>query len=137
MFRQLDQRHGDSSTITLEWDPATGAVQLRYEDHASPEASFSYPVEPRDARIAFLHPFSLRASDQGTDVSAACPGPGQGAPTKRRRRWFRKRSAAEFAEDPSGRSWLRWLQHASGAASDYNWLGWPPQGGGTSEHHWP
>jgi hypothetical protein len=88
MFRQLDQRHNDQLTVTLEWDPATDTVQVRCEDHCSPRQSFSYSVDPQDARLAFLHPFALRPSTQDSDQLQSGPGQPQVAPMKRLRRRF-------------------------------------------------
>jgi hypothetical protein len=60
MLRQLDQRESDGVTITLEWDPETNHVQIRCEDEQMPEPLLlCYPVEPRDARLAFLNPFAF------------------------------------------------------------------------------
>jgi hypothetical protein len=59
MLRQLDQRESDGLIITLEWDPDTDRVQVRCEDEHMPDpVLLCYPVEPGDARIAFLHPFA-------------------------------------------------------------------------------
>jgi hypothetical protein len=76
MFRQLDQRHSQQATVTLEWDPATGNVQVRFEDHSSSEESFSYSVDPENARLAFLHPFALRPSQ--LEHTASPQGPQHG-----------------------------------------------------------
>lgn len=70
MFRELDQRHGDGLTVTLEWNGATGEIQVRCEDRRSPEGSFTYSVDPDDARLAFLHPFALRPSSQELQAPA-------------------------------------------------------------------
>jgi hypothetical protein len=59
MLRQLDQRECDGLIITLEWDPDTNGVQIRCEDEDMPDpVLLCYPVEPGDARVAFLHPFA-------------------------------------------------------------------------------
>ncbi len=59
MLRQLDQRNTAGLTITLEWDPETDQVLVRCEDeHAGGQPVLCYPVDPRDARFAFLHPFA-------------------------------------------------------------------------------
>ena len=72
MLRELDQCHNDRLTVPLEWDPATGNVQVRYEDHRSPAQSFAYSIDSQDARLAFLHPFELRpSSDAGRSRSAS------------------------------------------------------------------
>ena len=60
MFRELDQRKADRMTVTLEWDPATGNVQVRCEADWLPDESFSYLVDPRAAALAFKHPFAMR-----------------------------------------------------------------------------
>jgi len=131
MFRELDQRHSDGLTVTLEWDPAGWEVQVRCEDHRSPEQSFKYSVDPEDARLAFLHPFTLRPSSQDSDASASSPNPGQTAGGKRRRPWFRQRPKAESTGQSRDYGWLRWALDASGLISDYNysWLWWPPEAG--------
>jgi hypothetical protein len=59
MLRQLDQRNTAGMTITLEWDSATNQVLVTCVDgHAGHAPLLCYPVEPRDARSAFLHPFA-------------------------------------------------------------------------------
>jgi hypothetical protein len=94
MFRQLDQRDSGRLTITLEWDPASGDVQLRCEDRCSPLESFAFTVDPRDARLAFMHPFALRPSRDPGDWSARAGDQSLGVPTTRRRRLFRVREQA-------------------------------------------
>jgi hypothetical protein len=89
MLRQLDQRHGDGLTVTLEWDPETDRVQVRCEDQRSPDQPpLCYPVDPRDARLAFLHPFALY---QPNDIGPLGENP-QAGKTERtdsaRRRWY-------------------------------------------------
>jgi hypothetical protein len=74
MFRQLDQRDDDRLTVTLEFDPATGSFQVRYDDHRPAGESLAYTVDPQDARLAFLHPFELRPSSQANDGSVRTPG---------------------------------------------------------------
>jgi len=59
MLRQLDQRNSAGLTITLQWDSETDQVSIRCEDgHTGDEPLLCYPVEPREARFAFLHPFA-------------------------------------------------------------------------------
>ena len=128
MFRELDQRHSDGLTVTLEWDPAGWEVQVRCEDHRSPEQSFKYSVDPEDARLAFLHPFTLRPSSQDSDASAGSPNQGPTGGGKRRR-WYRQRPKATSNEQSSDYSWLRWARDASDPISDYNWLWRPPDAG--------
>jgi hypothetical protein len=64
MLRQLDQRKGDGLTVTLEWDSERDRVWVRCEDETLPDQALCYPVEPCDARLAFLHPFALRPLDE-------------------------------------------------------------------------
>jgi hypothetical protein len=40
MFRELKLRTADRMTETLEWDPATGHVQVRCEADLFPDESF-------------------------------------------------------------------------------------------------
>jgi hypothetical protein len=57
--RELDQRHADGLTVTLEWDPESNDVRIRCEDERVADGlSLCFPVDPRDARHAFLHPFA-------------------------------------------------------------------------------
>jgi len=59
MLRQLDQRHSDGLTVTLEWDSDTGGVQVRCEDERLPDRPpLRFVVPPPEARTAFLHPFA-------------------------------------------------------------------------------
>ena len=60
MFRELDQRTADRMTVTLEWDPATGHVQVRCEGDRFPDESVCYSVDPGEAALAFKHPFAMR-----------------------------------------------------------------------------
>jgi hypothetical protein len=58
-LRQLDQRTGDGLTVTLEWDSETNHLHVRVQDDRSPDKPpLCFAVEPRDARVAFLHPFA-------------------------------------------------------------------------------
>ena len=115
MFRQLDQRHSDGLTVTLEWDATTGDVRVRCEDRRSPEESFSYPVNPGDARLAFLHPFALRPSSQEHQSPASSPDTPQGAEANR---WRPRRRQATEAEpnEPGDYTWLRWSPGADETA---------------------
>jgi hypothetical protein len=59
MLRQLDQRESDGLIITLEWDPDADRLQIRCEDEDMPDlVLLCCPIEPDDARVAFLHPFA-------------------------------------------------------------------------------
>ena len=59
MLRQLDQRNSSGLTITLQWDSETDRVFIQCEDkQTGNEPPLCYPVEPREARFAFLHPFA-------------------------------------------------------------------------------
>ena len=109
MFRELDQRKADRTTVTLEWDPATGHVQVRCEADRFPDESFSYPVDPREAALAFKHPFAMRPasidrvrSDESRDQRPL------GA-QRRWRRWLRPRGEARTDRTPGDYSWAWWL----------------------------
>jgi hypothetical protein len=74
MLRELDQRTSHGLTITLQWNSETDRVLVRCDDEDAPGPPLlSYPVEPHDARYAFLHPFSAtmldagNAAEQGSD----------------------------------------------------------------------
>jgi hypothetical protein len=116
MFRELDQRHSDGITITLEWDGATGEVWVRCEDRHSPEEGFSYSVAPGRARLAFLHPFALRPSTQAPGRPARDLENAPGESTKRRRRWLRQRTEADTVEPPSDSTWMWRSPEAGGMA---------------------
>jgi hypothetical protein len=113
MFRELDQRQSRQMTVTLEWDPATGVVQVRCEDHRSPKQGFRYSVDPRDARLAFLHPFALRPSRDARDTPPSRSDQRRINGSSRWRRWFRRRKAAESAERPGDYSWVWWLPYGT------------------------
>jgi hypothetical protein len=109
MFRELDQRHAAQLTVTLEWDPDTDDVWVRCEDHRSPEESFTFWVEPRDARDAFLHPFAACPVDRDHVESTGRPASGGEAPTTRRRRRWRGRGGGTAAEPTDGYRWSWWM----------------------------
>jgi hypothetical protein len=94
VFRELDQTRVDRLTVTLEWDPATGNVQVRCEDNFSPDESFSYSVDPRKARLAFLHPVALRPVVQDPDLADGGRYHRRFAVKKRWRRLFLQRTEA-------------------------------------------
>ena len=56
MFVELDTRHGDGLTVTLEWDRATGQTQIVVNDIRA-EGPIAFPVAPVSAADAFHHPF--------------------------------------------------------------------------------
>ena len=56
MFVELDTRHGDGLTVTLEWDRATGQTQIVVHDARS-DRLIALGVPPRSAADAFRHPF--------------------------------------------------------------------------------
>ena len=107
MLRELDQRHSDQLTVTLEWDPDTDDVWVRCEDHRTPEDSFTFWVEPRDARHAFMHPFAACPvnRDQAESAGRLASG-GEARTTRRRPRWRGQRGGTP-AEPPDSyrRSW--------------------------------
>jgi hypothetical protein len=59
MLRELDQRRSAGLVVTLEWDSDTDTVSVRCEHEHSDVQPLCYPVEPHDARRAFLHPFGF------------------------------------------------------------------------------
>ena len=109
MFRELDQRKADRMTVTLEWDPATGHVQVRCEADRSPDESFCYPVDPRQAALAFKHPFAMRPAsvDGGRSDKRRDQRP-LGA-QRRWRRWLRPRGEARTYRTRRDYSWPWWL----------------------------
>jgi hypothetical protein len=109
MFRELDQRKADRMMVTLEWDPATGHVQVRCEADRSPDESLCYLIDPRDAALAFNHPFARRPpsvdrvrSDESRDQRPL------GAQS-RWRRWLRPRGQATADKTTWDYSWAWWL----------------------------
>lgn len=56
MFVELDTRHGDGLTVSLEWDRDTGQTQIVVHDTRS-EGLVAFGVPPASAADAFDHPF--------------------------------------------------------------------------------
>ena len=56
MFVELDARHGDGLTVTLEWDRGTGHTQIVVHDTRS-DGLIAFGVPPVNAADAFRHPF--------------------------------------------------------------------------------
>jgi hypothetical protein len=56
MFVELDTRHGDGLTVTLEWDRDTGHTQIVVHDMRA-DAPIAFAVAPVSAGDAFRHPF--------------------------------------------------------------------------------
>jgi hypothetical protein len=56
MFVELDTRHGDGLTVTLEWDRDTGHTQIVVHDMRS-DGQIAFVVPPVRAADAFRHPF--------------------------------------------------------------------------------
>jgi hypothetical protein len=56
MFVELDTRHGDGLTVTLEWDRTTGQTQIVVRDTRS-DKPIAFGVAPANAADAFRHPF--------------------------------------------------------------------------------
>ena len=109
MLRELDQRESDQLTVTLEWDPETHDVWVRCEDHRSPEESFTFWVEPRNARYAFLHPFAACPIEHDHTKSRGRLDTG-GEVRATRRHWpLRGRSGATPAKEADGYRWPWWL----------------------------
>jgi len=60
MFIELDTRHVDGLTISLEWDRDTGETQVVVDDVRAASQSV-FPVPPASAGDAFRHPFRYAA----------------------------------------------------------------------------
>ena len=56
MFVELDTRHGDGLTVTLEWDRDTGHTQIVVHDMRA-GGPIAFVVSPVSAADAFRHPF--------------------------------------------------------------------------------
>ena len=56
MFVELDTRHGDGLTVTLEWDRYTGHIQIVVHDIRG-DGPIAFGVPPVSAADAFHHPF--------------------------------------------------------------------------------
>jgi len=110
VLRQLDQRNDDGLTVTLEWDPDTGRIQVRAENQREPDwPSACFVVEPGDARFAFLHPFAvrtlheIRALTEPRPVEAAVPR----IPTEHHTAGSDDDDGAPVADDRRWR-WYQW-----------------------------
>jgi hypothetical protein len=109
MFRELDQRKAARMTITLEWEPATGHVQVRCEADRSPDENFCYLVDPREAALAFKHPFAMRPASVDSVRSDESGDQRPLAAQRRWRRWLRLRGEARTDRTPRDHNWARWL----------------------------
>jgi hypothetical protein len=69
-FVELDTRHNDGYTVSLEWNRDTGTTQIVVDDTraASP---LVIPVPAADASDAFRHPF--RYAPGGLHATTICP----------------------------------------------------------------
>ena len=56
MFVELDTRHGDGLTVTLEWDRDSGHTQIVVLDARS-DGLLAFGVPGANAADAFRHPF--------------------------------------------------------------------------------
>jgi hypothetical protein len=56
MFVELDTRHSDGLTVSLEWDRDTGQTKIVVQDRRS-AGLIAFGVAPVDASDAFRHPF--------------------------------------------------------------------------------
>jgi carotenoid cleavage dioxygenase-like enzyme len=56
MFVELDTRHGDGLTVTLEWDRDSGQTQIVVLDARS-DGLLAFRVPGANAADAFRHPF--------------------------------------------------------------------------------
>jgi hypothetical protein len=109
MFREVDQRTADRMTVTLEWDPATGHVQVRCEADRSPDESFCYRVDPREAALAFKHPFAMRPGSVDRVRSDECRDQRPRGRQGRWRRWLGRRGEAMTYITPRYYGWPWWL----------------------------
>ena len=109
MYRELDQRQAHRMTVTLEWDPATGHVQVRCEADRLPDESFCYPVDPREAALGFKHPFAMRPASIDRDRSDDSRDPRPLCGQRRWRRWLCPRGEARTDRTPGDYSWAWWL----------------------------
>jgi hypothetical protein len=109
MFRELDQRKAHQMTVTLEWDPATGHVQVRCEAEWSPGEGFCYPVDPREAALAFKHPFAMRPASVDSVRSDESPDQRSLGVQRRWRRRLRPHWEARTYITFRDYSWAWWL----------------------------
>jgi hypothetical protein len=109
MFRELDQRRADRMTVTLEWDPATGHVQVRCEADQSPDQSFYYSVDPREAALAFKHPLAMRPASIDRVRSGESSDQRPLGAQRRWRRWLRPHGEARPDAIPGDYGWPWWL----------------------------
>jgi hypothetical protein len=56
VFVELDTRHADGLTVSLEWDPNTGTTQVVVQD-VRVASQITFPVPQARAGDAFRHPF--------------------------------------------------------------------------------
>ncbi len=108
MFRELDQRRSGQITVTLEWEPATGNVQVRCEADGPAEETFRYSVDPREGRRAFLHPYALRPPSQDATLDRS-GNQRPNAGSNRWRRWFHRRPETRARRAVGNYSWAWWL----------------------------
>jgi hypothetical protein len=94
-------------TVTLEWDPATGHVQVRCEADRSPDESFCFLVDPGEAALAFRHPFAMRPASVDSVSDESRDQRPLGA-QRRWRRWLRPRGEARTDRTPWDYSWAWW-----------------------------
>ncbi len=109
MYRDLDQRTDDRMTVTLEWDPATGHVHVRCEADRFPDRCFCYPVDPREAAVAFKHPFAIRRASLDHDRSTENRDQRPAGAQRAWRRWLRSRRAARANATLGDFGWMWWL----------------------------
>lgn len=109
MYRELDQKTANRVTVTLEWDPATGHVQVRCEDDRLPDQSFCYSVDPREAALAFKHPFAMRPAGLERDRSDESRDQRPLGAPKRWWRWLRPRGEARTGSAPEDYNRAWWL----------------------------
>ena len=109
MFLELDQKKVDRVTVTLEWDPDTGHVQVRCETDGTPGESFCFQVDPREAALAFEHPFATRAAGIDRERSDDSHDPWPRSVQSRWRRWLRPRREARTEDADWDYGWSWWL----------------------------
>jgi hypothetical protein len=96
-------------TVTLEWDPATGRVQVRCEPDRFPDERLCYPVDPREAALAFKHPLAMRPAGIGRVRSDDERDQRPHGAKSRWRRWLRPRKQVRTDRTPGDCSWAWWL----------------------------
>src|SRR3954463_7879510 len=74
MFVELDTRHGDGLTVTLEWERDTGHTQIVVHDMRS-DGGIAFVVPPARAADAFRHPSRCAPCPGGPPADARVRSP--------------------------------------------------------------